>query len=52
MEQTGSFRTAVPFSILTAVLGQCITSGSAMPARLLLLQGFPWRWALACFRPA
>ena len=41
MEQTGSFRAAVPLSVLTAVLGQCITSGSAMPARLLLLQGFP-----------
>ena len=37
MEQTGSFRAAVPLSVLTAVLGQCITSGSAMPARLLLL---------------
>ena len=36
MEQTGSFRAAVPLSVLTAVLGQCIPSRSAMSARLLL----------------
>ena len=56
MEQTGSFRAAVPLSVLTAVLGQCITSGSAMPARLLLLQGFPMALGigllLACLMPA
>ena len=56
MEQTGSFRAAVPLSILTAVLGQCITSGSAMPARLLLLQGFPMALGIgllsACLMPA
>ena len=28
MEQTGSFRAAVPLSVLTAVLGQCITSAA------------------------
>lgn len=56
MEQTGSFRAAVPLSVLTAVLGQCITSGSAMPARLLLLQGFPMALGIgllsACLMPA
>ena len=56
MEQTGSFRAAVPLSVLTAVLGQCITSGSAMPARLLLLQGFPMALGIgllsACLVPA
>ena len=56
MEQTGSFRAAVPLSVLTAVLGQCITSGSAMPARLLLLQGFPMALGIgllsSCLMPA
>ena len=56
MEQTGSFRAAAPLSVLTAVLGQCITSGSAMPARLLLLQGFPMALGIgllsACLMPA
>ena len=56
MEQTGSFRAAVPLSVLTAVLGQCITSGSAMPARLLLLQGLPMALGIgllsACLMPA
>lgn len=56
MEQTGSFRAAVPLSVLTAVLGQCITSGSAMPARLLLLQGFPMALGIGllsyCLMPA
>ena len=56
MEQTGSFRAAVPLSVLTAVLGQCITSGSAMSARLLLLQGFPMALGIgllsACLMPA
>ena len=56
MEQTGLFRAAVPLSVLTAVLGQCITSGSAMPARLLLLQGFPMALGIgllsACLMPA
>ena len=56
MEQTGSFRAAVPLSVLTAVLGQCITSGSAMSARLLLLQGFPMALGIgllsSCLMPA
>ena len=56
MEQTGSFRAAAPLSVLTAVLGQCITSGSAMPARLLLLQGFPMALGIgllsSCLMPA
>ena len=56
MEQTGSFRAAVPLSVLTAVLGQCITSGSSMPARLLLLQGFPMALGIgllsSCLVPA
>ena len=56
MEQTGSFRAAVPLSVLTAVLGQCITSGSAMPVRLLLLQGFPMALGIgllsSCLMPA
>lgn len=56
MEQTGSFRAAVPLSVLTAVLGQCITSGSAMSARLLLLQGFPMVLGIgllsSCLMPA
>ena len=56
MEQTGSFRAAVPLSVLTAVLGQCITSGSAMPARPLLLQGFPMALGIgllsSCLMPA
>ena len=56
MEQTGSFRAAVPLSVLTAVLGQCITSGSAMPARLLLLQGSPMALGIgllsSCLMPA
>lgn len=56
MEQIGSFRAAVPLSVLTAVLGQCITSGSAMPARLLLLQGFPMALGIgllsSCLMPA
>ena len=56
MEQTGSFRAAAPLSVLTAVLGQCITSGSAMPAQLLLLQGFPMALGIglfsACLMPA
>lgn len=56
MEQTGSFRAAVPLSVLTAVLGQCITSGSAMPARLLLLQGLPMALGIgllsSCLMPA
>ena len=56
MEQTGSFRAAAPLSVLTAVLGQCITSGSAMSARLLLLQGFPMALGIgllsSCLMPA
>lgn len=41
MNQTGFSGAAVSLSVLTAVLGQCITSGSAASARLLLLQGLP-----------
>ena len=56
MEQTGSFRAAVPLSVLTAVLGQCITSGSTISARLLLLQGFPMALGIgllsSCLMPA
>lgn len=47
MNQTQFSGAAVSLSVLTAVLGQCITSGSAASARLLLLQGLPMALSVA-----